>query len=192
DGRFVSYKYAIETEVKKNNKSAIEVLKKYLSQKDDYSFSTTLAELYFKTGKVEDGLKVYQNEIKNDPVAVGIYSKLSDIYVQLQNYSKAEEYIKMAINIAPYTASYHSKLAKIYLEQGNKKQASKEYQTTLSLYPSDYASIKELRKLEDKKDVYDYFKSYNIAEIISKAPDASKYPEDNVLILNENTQTVIY
>lgn len=192
DKRFVEYKFLIETEVNKNNKSAIDILKKYLEKNDDYSASQSLAQIYFKTGKVEDGIKVFQNEISNDPVAVGIYAKLSDIYVELQNYSKAEELIKKAIEIAPYNANYHSRLAKIYLEQGNKSMAAKEYQTTLTLYPADYTSIKELRKLENKKDVYEYFQQYNIAEIVNKAPNASNYPEDDVLILNENTQAIIY
>lgn len=190
--RFVEYKVLIETEVKKNNKTAIDVLKKYLAQNDDLSTASSLANIYFKTGKVDDGIKVFQNEINYNPVAVGIYSKMSEIYVQLQNFSKAEEYIKKAIEMAPYSAPYHSQLANIYAEQGKKDLAARSYQNSLTLYPADYSSIQELRKLENKKDVYDYFKQYNIEEIIRKAPAASTYPEDDVVILSENAQTIIY
>jgi tetratricopeptide (TPR) repeat protein len=192
DNRFVEYKYLIEAQVRKNNKAAIEVLKKYLNQNSDLSAASSLADIYFKMGKVEDGIKVFENEIAYDPVAVGVYSKLSEIYVQLQNYAKAEEYLKKAIAIAPYSASYHSRLAKIHQEQGKKDLAAKEYRYALSLYPPDYTSIQELRKLENKKDVHDYFQQHNVSDIVAKAPKASDYPDDDVLILTENKQAIIY
>ncbi len=189
---FVEFKYLIEGSLRKNSKGAIAVLKEYLKNNDDYGFSKALAGIYFDSGNVDAGLKVYLSEIENDPVGVGIYTTLSKIYAQLQNYSKAEECLRNALRIAPYQASYHADLASLLNSQGKKDAAIAEYRATLEYYPNSYTAIKELRKLENKKEVFEYFKPYNIEEMVRKAPAASEYPDDNVLILNENNQIVIY
>ncbi|MXV17061.1 transglutaminase domain-containing protein [Hufsiella ginkgonis] len=189
---FVTYKYLIEKEVRKNNQEAISVIKKYLAHNEDWELTSTLAQIYFDTGDAPSGLKLYSDAIARDPVSVGLYSKLSRIYYQLQNYAKAEEYVNKAIQIAPYISGYHSQLAAIYNAQDKKENAIAEYHTSLSLSPNDYSAIRELRKLEGKKDVQDYFGKTDALQLVKAAPPASAYPEDNVLILNESVQTVIY
>lgn len=189
---FVEYKYLIESSLRKNNKAAIEILKAYLKENDDYGFSKALAGLYFDAGNTEAGIKVYQSEIANDPVGVGIYTSQGKIYNQLQNYVKAEECLRKALLIAPYEASYHTDLATLLKSQGKKDEAVAEYRAALELSPNSYLAMRELRKLENKKDVFDYFKSFDVDSVVKKAPAASAYPDDNALILHENTDVVIY
>ncbi|MBC7914322.1 MAG: tetratricopeptide repeat protein [Pyrinomonadaceae bacterium] len=188
----VEYKFELESDIKKSNKSAIEVLKKYLQHNSDYELEETLADYYFKLNKTDEGIKVLENKIAKSPVAVGFYTKLSDVYFGQQNYVKAAEYLNQALEISPYDNDLHSRLAEIYLEQDNKNMAVKAYKRALSLYPLDYDSIKKLRDLEKKKDVFDYFKPYDVASIVRNAPNATAYPDANALILNVNTQSVVY
>ncbi|MGX5688268.1 transglutaminase domain-containing protein [Arcticibacter tournemirensis] len=189
---FVEFKYLIENNLRKNSKAAIAVLKEYLQDNDDYVMAKALAQIYFDSGSIDAGIKIYLTEIENDPVGVGIYTSLAKIYGQLQNYPKAEELLRKAIAIAPYQASYHSDLAQLLNNQGRKAEAIAEYKMTLELNPNSYIAIRELRKLENKKDVFDYFEPYDVQQAVRNAPAASAYPDDNVLILNESTQAVIY
>ncbi|PWG82553.1 transglutaminase domain-containing protein [Pararcticibacter amylolyticus] len=192
DKSFIEYKYLIERDLRKNNKAVISLLREYLKDHDDYDIAKALAKTYFDSGNADAGIKVYLAEIENDPVGVGIYTALSNIYAQLQNYSKAEEMLRKAIAIAPYIPAYHTDLARLLNSQGKKDAAIAEYKSALDLYPNSYLAIRELRKLEGKKDVFDYFKPYDVQAMIKAAPAASSYPDDNALVLNESTQVVIY
>ena len=189
---FVEYQYLIQKKVRKDNDAAIATIKKYLEKNDSYRMSDALANLYFDAGKVEEGLKVHQSGIDNDPVAVGNYKQLSDIYSQLQRYAEAEKQIRKALTIAPFESSYYSALAKLLTSQGKKADAITAYKNALTYNPVDYSSIEELRKLENKKDVYKYFAEINVNDLIKKSPEASAYPDDNVLILSQDAQVVIY
>jgi len=189
---FVEYKYLIERSLRKNNDAAVAILTNYLKNHDHYKFSKALAGIYFDAGKLEDGLKIYQTEIDKDPVAVGQYKILADIYSQLQNYAMAEKQLRKALTIAPYESLFYSALAKQLFLQGKKTEAIAEYKNALNYNPIDYTSIEELRKLQNKKDVYSYFEEINVADLIKKAPATTAYPDDDILILNQSTQAVVY
>lgn len=189
---FVEYKYLIESGLRKNNKAAIAILRDYLKDHDDYEFARALAGIYFDSGNAAEGIKIYEAEISNDPAGTGIYTSLAKIYSQLQNYPKAEECQRKALELAPYEASFHADLAGILKAGGKKDEAVKEYKQALNFNPNSYIAIRELRKLENKKDVFDYFKPFNAEEVAHNAPAASAYPDDNALILDENADVVIY
>jgi tetratricopeptide (TPR) repeat protein len=184
-------KYAIEKQVKKNPQ-AVDVLKKYLETNNNYDVSKILSEAYFAAGDATSGIKVLQDEIKNKPYGSGIYSNLGNQYYNLQQYDKAEECYLNCVRIAPTISYYYASLGKINEMSGHKDKAVKYYQKCLELNPNDYESIKQLRKLEDKKDVFSYFQEPNIDEIVRNAPKAADYPDDNVVTLNEEVQKVVY
>jgi tetratricopeptide (TPR) repeat protein len=184
-------KYAIEKQVRKNPQ-AIDVLKKYLNNNDDYGMATILSEAYFTAGDAASGIKVLQDEIKNKPFGSGIYSYLGNQYYKLQQYDKAEECYLNCARIAPTISYYYASLGKINEMGKHINKAIENYQKCLELNPNDYESIKVLRKLQNKKDVFAYFEEPNIDEIVRKAPKASEYPDDNVVTLNEEVQKVVY
>jgi tetratricopeptide (TPR) repeat protein len=188
----VELQYLIEKEIRKNSKGATAILKKYLSKNDNFNFAKALSDLYFSAGDADAGMNVLKQEIENSPVSVGIYNQVAQVYVQLQNYAKAEEFINKAIVLAPYIDGYHAIKAKIYEVQGKKAEAIEEYNKTVELNPNAYTAIKDLRKLEKKRDIDEYFPAADINKIIAAAPAASAYPDDNSIILDEDVQTVIY
>ncbi|MDB5133624.1 MAG: hypothetical protein JWP37_227 [Mucilaginibacter sp.] len=190
---FMGIKYLIEANLRKNATAAIEVLKKYVDNNDNYTVSKQLAAAYFTAGNAAAGFKVYQDEIKNDPIGIGIYENLGDQYYQQQMYDKAADEYLDCIRISPTRGGYYTSLGKIYEAMNNQKEkAIQYYQKGLQLEPSDYASIKSLRKLQNKKDVYSYFEEPNVDVIIKNAPKATDYPDDNFVVLHKETQRVVY
>ncbi len=189
---FMKIKYLIEANLHKNIQGALNILKDYWETHDNYAVAKELAEAYFALGKANDGLKVYQEEIKLDPIGVGIYADLGKQYYKLQMYDKAAASYLNCIKIFPTSSNYYTSLGKIY-EAGNQKdKAIEAYQKGLELEPNDYATIKSLRKLQNKKDVFTYFEEPDVDAMIRTAPKASDYPDDNALILNEEVQKVVY
>lgn len=188
----VQLKYAIEKELHKNVPVSLEVLKKYVDNNDDYTMVKVLSEAYFAAGNADLGYKVLQDEIANKPYATGIYSYIGNQYYNQQNYAKSEEAYLKTIAIAPTISSYYASLGKINEMSNNKDKSVSYYQKDLELNPNDYESIKSLRKLQNKKDVFAYFIDPDIDAIIKAAPKAGDYPDDNSVILNEEVQKVVY
>ena len=189
---FMNIKYLIEANLKKNAQGAIDVLKKYVDNNDNYTITKQLAAAYFTAGNAAAGFKVYEDEIKNDPIGVGIYEDLADQYYRQQLYDKSAAEFLDCVNIAPTRGTYYSSLGKVYEASNQKEKAIQYYQKGLQLDPSDYESIKSLRKLQNKKDVYSYFEEPDVDAIIKKAPKATDYPDDNFVVLHKEAQRVVY
>ncbi|MCZ4223824.1 DUF3857 domain-containing protein [Pedobacter rhodius] len=184
-------KYLCEKEIKKNA-NAITYLKKFVDNHDNYDFSKYLAKAYFDKGAITEGINVYQKEIDNDPIGVGIYMDLAAQYYNLQQYDKAEKLYIKCLEIAPNTSNYYESLGRIHDIAKQKEKAIAAYQKSLKLNPNNYDAIKALRKLEDKKDVFDYFEQPDVKSIVSKAPKLTDFPDDHYVILNEEVQKVAY
>ncbi|MEO8885600.1 MAG: transglutaminase domain-containing protein [Mucilaginibacter sp.] len=189
---FTVYQYLIALNLKKDLPKAIELLKKYNETNDDYTVAKELAADYFKSGNPEAGFKVYKDQIAHNQVGVGIYDQLGNNYYEQQMYDKAAECFLSCINIAPTIGKYYTELAKVYEQTNQKDKAIQYYQTGLKYNPSNYETIKALRKVEGKKEVFSYFDEPNIAEIIKTAPKASDYPDDSYIVLDDEVQKVVY
>ncbi|SMC86843.1 DUF3857 domain-containing protein [Pedobacter africanus] len=187
----VGVKYAIEKEVKKNP-NATAILEKYVAENDDYSSAKYLAQLYFDKGETEKGLSVYKDEIKNDPIAFAVYTDLAAQYYNLQQYADAEKVYLQALQIDPNDADTYASLGHIYNANKEKEKSIQAYTTTLQINPNNYDAIQELRRLQQKKAVFDYFEQPDIKTIIGAAPKASNYPEDQLLVLHREVQKVVY
>ncbi|RZL50353.1 MAG: tetratricopeptide repeat protein [Pedobacter sp.] len=184
-------KYLIEKEVKKNGQ-AINYLKKFVEEHDDYNVSKQLAKAYFDKGDMNAGLNVLQQEINNDPISVGIYRDLAAEYYNQQQYSKAEKLYLQCLEIAPNISSYYESLGKIYEMSKQKDKAIAAYQRSLQLNPNNYDAIQYLRKIQDKKDVFDYFVQPDVKAMVAKAPKLADHPDDHSVILTEEVQKVVY
>ncbi|WP_316841303.1 tetratricopeptide repeat protein [Pedobacter gandavensis] len=187
----VGVKYAVEKEIKKNP-NAIAILEKYIAENDDYSSAKYLAQLYLDKGETEKGLSIYKNEIKNDPISFGVYSDLANQYYKLQQYDEAEKVFLQALQIDPNHAETYASLGQLYDASKQKAKSIEAYNKTLQISPNNYDAIQSLRRLQEKKAVFDYFVQPDIKAIISAAPKASEYPDDQTLVLTREIQKVVY
>lgn len=188
---FMHLKYVIEKEVKKNSQ-AINVVKKYVAENDSYEYAKFLAGIYFDKSDFKSGIDIYLQEIKNKPISTGIYNELANQYYTIQKYDKAEEYMLKTINLAPNISSYYNTLGLIYETKKEKVKAEENYKKCLSINPNNYSAIEHLRKLNNKKNIFEYFEQPDVSQLVKNAPDLKEYPDDHLVILDQEVQTVVY
>ncbi|HTH83089.1 MAG TPA: DUF3857 domain-containing protein [Mucilaginibacter sp.] len=190
---FMGDKVYVEQNIRKDLQKSIEVQQKFVNTNDNYSAAKDLADMYFNSGKPADAIKVFHSEIANDSIGIKIYSDLAEQYYKQQQYDKAAQNYLSCIKISPTTGDYYTSLGQVYAAMPNQKlKAIQAYQKGLQLNPSDYESIKALRKLQNKKDVFSYFEEPDVAAMIKNAPKANDYPNDNFIILDKEVQKVAY
>ena len=189
---FVNLKQLVEISVNKNTDAAISVVKKYLKENYYTEAYKELAAYYFKKGKNAEAIEVYKTLIEKRPGNDNYPYKLAEIYFNSQQYDLAVTYYKNTIALAPYESTYWEGLAKCYDNQNKTQDAIDAYNKAIAYSPTSYTSRKALRKLQSKKEVFDYFEQPDIYAIYKKSADASEYPEDNSLILLNDAQRVIY
>lgn len=190
--KFVFLKYAIEKSLNKNIARANDLLQKFVSNNRRYNVAKELSAAYFASGNAAAGTKVYLDEIAAQPVGVGIYATLGDQYYAQQKYDKAADTYLDAIKIAPTISKYYTALGKIYEAEKKADLAIQYYQKGLQINPSNYEAIRSLRKLQNKKDVFSYFKPVDVDAIIKTAPTAADYPEHSYAIIADEVQKVVY
>lgn len=189
---FVLYKSFLE-QGKKNNAGAMKVMEKYNKKRYSTQSIKRLAGMYFENSRLEAGLSLYKKMIKNEPIAVGLYSDLADIYVQLRQYDEAIELMNQAIEIAPYIGKYWSMRAKCYAEQNKESVAKTNYKRAIELTPTYFDARRKLRNLNGKKeDIFSNFDETDVYAAFAKAGKAEDYPDDNSVILINSVQRVVY
>ncbi len=189
---FVYLKSLVEKEVKKNPSAGIKILDKYTRKHFSSAAEQQLAKAYFQVGNATRGIKIYQELVENNSIAVGYYKTLSDIYFNLQNYSMAETYLDRCLEIAPYVGQYYQGLGKIYSAQKKNSMAIDAYKTALIYDPYDYDTNEALRTAEDKPEIFSIFKSSDAYTAFAEAAPADSFPEDNSLLVLNESQNVMY
>ncbi|MFH0867088.1 MAG: tetratricopeptide repeat protein [Bacteroidota bacterium] len=189
---FVSMKHALESDMKKNYKTGIAVLKKYLKKFNSTDAVSSLANDYFNSGNITTGIETFKGLIDKYPYSSGYINSMGNIYFQLQMYDEAAKWYLRNLEYSPYIGTYWGNLAEAYDNDGKTDEAIEAYKKCITYYPTNYEKRKKLRKLEGKKEIYDFFEEPDIDSIVKKAPDASEYPEDNSVILYDEMQKVVY
>jgi tetratricopeptide (TPR) repeat protein len=190
-GDITNLKYLIESQIRKNP-NAIAILQKYINENDDYKGAKYVAKLFLDKGETDAALAIYEKELKNDPIGFGIYTDLAEIYYRLQQYDQAEKLYLKALEIDPNSAFVYSELGLLYETRKQKENSIKAYQKSLKINPNNYDAIESLRRIEDKKPVFDYFEQPDVKKIVSKALSRTEYPDDHILTLNNEVQKVVY
>lgn len=189
----VQTQVALKRQVDKKPADAEKIIKKYLAKKYNYSMYLDLAGYYFQTGRVPEGLAIYNKLLKDEPHNIALMKRLANIYGQLKKYPESITWYKKCLEMAPYVGSYYSSLADIQKESGKSMDAEENYNKALKYDIFDYDTRKKLRVLKGKKeDVFDYFSKIDVSDIIKKAPDKSEYPDDNSVILAYDINTTLY
>ena len=188
---FVDLKYAIESQVRKNP-DAMSVLHKYIEENDSYKAAKYVAKLHLDKGETDKGIAIYQKELKDDPIGYSIYTDLAAIYYKLQQYDEAEKLYLQALEIDPNSSSVYADLGLLYNTKKQKEKSIAAYEKSLQISPNAYDAIQALRIIQEKKPVFDYFEQPDVKALIAKAPGKTEYPDDHIVVLNNEVQRVVY
>jgi tetratricopeptide (TPR) repeat protein len=192
DYSVVSQKFDFEKDYKKDQKSAVKILKDFSKIYFNKEALNTLSEEYIQSGQARDGIEALKSLIEYLPFNDLYYKRLGLYYLQAVNYSSAKQYLEECLKIAPYYGPYHGNYAKVFEGTGEKEKAIKEYKLDIAYEPDDYEAIKKLRSLQSQKDVFDYFPSKDYYQLYNNSPSAADFPSDNILSLTEEHQVVLY
>ncbi|HLP20154.1 MAG TPA: DUF3857 domain-containing protein, partial [Chitinophagales bacterium] len=182
--------------IEKNNSKDLAKANQILEtfQKNSYSDKvlTEIANNYFDLGNKKKGYELYKQRIANFPYSVGYLTDLSDLYFAAQDYTNALDYAQRAIALAPYIGGYWGRAGKIYQAMNNEESAKDAFRKAVYYTPTNYEARKQLRKLENKKDLFENFEKADAYALFKKAPKAEDYPDDNSIILLNESQRVVY
>ncbi|MEA3506245.1 MAG: peptidase MA family metallohydrolase [Elusimicrobiota bacterium] len=85
-----------------------------------------LARAEKKTGETEKAEKYFLKAIENNPHYAPPFKHLGDFYLEMKDYSLAENYLKRYLYIQPFDPAVHRFLKELYSRQGEDKLKDKE------------------------------------------------------------------
>lgn len=190
--QFTQLRATIVLQTERNISKVIEVIDRYLDL--DYSLEAVYAKasVYLKDNDVQNFEKTFQTLFTLMPPAPGYYLQLADVYVQLQQYGKAEEAARNALAIAPGNPNCIEKLANILRMMNRTDDAKAMYRMALKYQPTRYDSRESLRELESQPFIFTNFIAADTRRIAETAPPPDRFPDDAALILLDDTKRVVY
>jgi tetratricopeptide (TPR) repeat protein len=188
---FVNWMYLVDVKVSKNLSAGLSVLKKYTKKNYDTRAYNAIANHYNAVGNSGASIKIYQMLLDNNPYQPTYYEKIADYYISKSNYQIGIKYYKDLVENAPFVGYYMGEIAKAYKEEDD-DQAEEYFEKALILSPNDFDLRKIYRKYVGKKDIFDYFEEPDLYELYKNAESADDYPEDNSLVIYDETQKIVY
>lgn len=189
---FVKMRALVETEINRDLDKAIDVVKVYLDHKYGLDQLSTLANYYLKSGNFEKWEAAMNEALNFSPSLTNyVYSK-GLVYQLVKAYPQAEEALSKALSICPNSSLVWSKLGEVYKAQGKTNTAIAAYTSSLKYDSRNYDSREALRELEGKKPIYSSFISMPVDSLVRNAPDKSEYPNDNSVILLDDSKRVVF
>ncbi len=187
---YLSALFSIRTT--QNYDGAIQIYKDFLKKRRTVDAFIQLGDTYFKASKVEKFEETFKSILNTDPAATGIYFTLAKVFIQLQNYKKAELYINECLDLCPNQSVYWSKLGEIHQASGNQDAAIYAYRKAVNYSATDYNSRNLLRELEGKNAIFSDFESANVDSLIKNASNADSYPRDGAVFLLDDKRRIVY
>lgn len=175
--------YQITEHTLKDSKAAKQIVEDYYNRYHNENVIQTLASIYMKEGESDKALKLYEERLDKLPYASGYYLNYASTLLSMQRYDKALEIANKLAKLTPYESSVYFLTANIYKEKGDKEKAIVNYEKALYYFPGHFDAIRQLRLLDQKKELEDYFPKNNLDSLIAKAGTAADYPEDNSIIV---------
>jgi tetratricopeptide (TPR) repeat protein len=188
---FVYYKYLVYNS-RKNPTGAFAVLKKYYKKNFTTDVLELMADHMNEMGNRAMFIKYHKELLELYPYLPDYYLNLAGQYEAVQNYEMAIDYLNQCMENAPFVGSFFSRLADNYKEEGDDAEAKEAYEKAILYEPNDFETREKYRKFVGLKEVFEYFDEPDLYTMYAESESADKYPEDNSLIVYNETQRVIY
>ena len=187
---FVQYRYLVAVKVDNNYSYAISLLYSFVKHNYNTNAWKAIAKYYRAIGNTKKAISIYQKMEANQPYLPSYTNIIASTYASMGDYNKAILYYKKLITKAPYIGYYIGELAKAYKEKGD--DATATFEKALLYNPTDFDLRKIYREYTHKKAVFDYFDEPDLYKMYKESKNAKDYPEDNSLIIDYETQKVVY
>ncbi|MBC7329624.1 tetratricopeptide repeat protein [bacterium] len=179
---FIAWAYADKREYEKAGVIFLSIANAFPGSEVGMEALLRVGDMFFKAGKTDDAINIYNKFIKQYPNDEGTISAMMNLawcYAQKEDYERAAQTFKMIADNFPRSEQAPEALLRagdMFSKAGKMDEAIKAYQDFVDKYPNDpqvpSALMNVAWRYSDKKD---YAKS---AEIFRKVAD--KYPNSEV------------
>lgn len=186
----VAWMHSLKVDGYKDPKGGIEILETYLKNNYSYKIVKQLANEYSKQGMSDKAvtlLEAPKSFFSYDPE---LYTNISSLFYDKQEYAKAADYGKQALSLAPYVATYWENLGLELQQQHLDTAAINAYQKALYYDANKYSARERLRDLQKKPSVWKAFPEEDVYKAIRDA--AGKTYDYNYLYVLDEKFAVIY
>ncbi len=189
---FCNLQAVIESEINHNPEKSASLIGDFLKVNYGSDQLNTQANYFLKAGKFAEWESAMKEALTLSPTATGYVYTMGLVYQLSKDYTKAEASFKHALELCPNSSLYWSKLAEVYKSTDRLEDAKSAYRTALRFDSRDFASREALRALENKKPVFSVFTTYSIDSLIRTAPESRAFPNDDAIILLDDTRRVVF
>lgn len=173
---FASFAYSLANEREKSLRCAEKL---WELERDAWS-AATLAEALARSGKSAEGLELLNSALGQWPENARLQGTASDVYYKAGEKTKALEFAKKAVNLAPNDPSNHAAHAWLLIEHHQFREAERIVKTARTLFPDfpDLLAIEGMLLVAIGMDLDKAVHYLNVA---------LRYPERLGTSLGENT-----
>src|SRR5690606_28719741 len=140
----------------------------FLKTNYSYDIIKMLANEYNKQGIAEKELQWLKYLADNFSYDPELYTNISNYYFNQQEYDKASEFGRKALELAPYVATYWENLGVELQQQNINGEAANAYQKALYYDGRKYDARARLRELQNKPSIWKAFPETDVYELIKK------------------------
>jgi tetratricopeptide (TPR) repeat protein len=166
---FLSIMYRVKKMVKQDQKAAFAVYEKFLKSNYDYGVMADLADEYKEQGMNDKYLAMINKLREEGGYDTRFSNKLSKYYFEIRDYSKALDYAKESLKLAPYSGDNWYNIASIEEVMNKKDEAIAAYQKTIYYDRTNYDARKKLNALLQKPDLAKQLPETDVYALIKNA-----------------------
>lgn len=192
NANFAYYVYLVQTRAYGQPAMGFANMNKFYKKNFSSDVLELLADHVNELGNGPLYIKYNKQLLELYPYSPDYYINIADKNKSTENYAEAIKYYNLALENAPFVGYFYGLLADTYKENGDDTEAKSAFETAIYLEPNDFDMRKQYRKFIGLKDVFEYFVEPDLYDLYKKSANADKYPEDNSLIVHNETQRVIY
>lgn len=184
----LNYNIAKNSDAKKAQKIAEDFCNKYF----DEDAVGLLATHFEESNQFAKALELLRYRIRIMPYTYGYMNKL---LIKLYNQDKYKEALAVSDQMmaqTPFQSGNYSSRGYIYKNQRELELSKEAFKKAIYYNPSEYDARAQLRLLENKKELIEFFPKIELNELIAKAGNSKSFPESNSLIVLDDNQLIVY
>ncbi len=101
-------------------------------------------------GEYEQALLSYEKWLDFDPTAWYTHRRIGRCYRYLQDFAKAEEYVKRTLELAPFGPIARYEMALVYADMGDREKALEHLQVALDIWKDADPEFKPAQEARQK------------------------------------------
>lgn len=184
----LNYNIVNNSDAKKAQKIVEDYCKKYFDE-DAIGLLASHLEDAKQIGKA---LELYRYRIAKMPYTYGYMNKLMAKLYNQEKYKEALAVSDQMMAQTPFQSGNFSSRGYIFKNLRDLESSKEAFRKAIYYNPAEYDARAQLRLLENKKELIEFFPKIELNPLIAKAGNSKTYPESNSLIVLDDNELIVY